>query len=83
MDKTKDVDGDLKRKLFLVLPYINYTVEDFGKRLVDLVGQFYSRNYNAELKVLLTCPNTISKLFSFKEKTPYNFIQVHGKIKKI
>jgi len=53
--------------LFLVLPYINDTVEDFGKRLVDLVGQFYS---DVDLKVLLSCPNTISKLFSFKEKTP-------------
>ena len=67
MDKTVDVEDDNKRKLFLVLPYINDTVEDFGKRLVDLVVQFYS---DVELKVLFTCPNTISKLFSFKEKTP-------------
>jgi len=58
MNKTVDVDGDIKRKLFLVLPYINDTVENFGKRLV---GQFYS---GAEFKVLFTCPNTISKLFS-------------------
>ena len=51
----------------MVLPYTNDTVEEFARRLVDLTSKFYP---DVDLKVLFTCPNTISNLFSFKDKTP-------------
>ena len=60
-------DEEITKKLFLVLPYINDSVEELGQKLVNLTKKYYPK---VKLRVLFKSPSTISNSFSFKEKTP-------------
>ena len=51
-----------------MLPYFNSKVDDFKRRLSDLVRTYYP---NVDFRVMFTAPTTLANLFSFKDKTPF------------
>ena len=51
---------------YLVLPYINEDMEDFGRELSQLVKSFFK---NIELRVVFKAPFEIKNFFNFKDKT--------------
>ena len=51
---------------YLVLPYINEDMEDFGRELSQLVKSFFK---NIELRVVFKAPFEINNFFNFKDKT--------------
>jgi hypothetical protein len=56
-----------KKKVYLVLPYFNDKMEEYGERLRKLVTDY---NPEIDFRLMFKCPLTISNLFSFKDKTP-------------
>ena len=66
VEKDKDKDKD-KSKIFLVLPYFNSQMDEFASRLSNFVSRYYP---TVKFRVMFTCPTTLGKMFSFKEKTP-------------
>ena len=67
-DKSKTVESTPKKKIYLVLPYFNDKMDDFKRRLTDLVYKHYP---NVDFRLMFTPPTSISNLFSFKDKTPF------------
>jgi len=57
---------DLKT-IYLVLPYLNSKVEEFGFNLENLIKKFYK---TVKLKVVFETANDIGKCFPFKESLP-------------
>jgi hypothetical protein len=56
---------DLKT-IYLVLPYLNSKVEEFGFNLENLIKKFYK---TVKLKVVFETANDIGKCFPFKGKS--------------
>ena len=57
---------------YIVLPYVNYKVIDFGKRLKN----FVEKNFiEIELKVVFVAPMELRNLFKFKDKLTDKFRQ--------
>ena len=56
-----------KNKIYLVLPYFNNKMDDFSKRLTDLVFKYYP---SLDFRLMFSCPASLSNRFSFKDKTP-------------
>ena len=67
VDPTSINETELKRKLYLVLPYVNSKMEEFSSKICKLVNEFYP---DVQLRVMFTCPTTIGNMFKFKDKTP-------------
>jgi hypothetical protein len=53
-----------KNKIYLVLPYFNNKMDDFSKRLTDLVFKYYP---NLDFRLMFSCPASLSNAFSFKD----------------
>jgi len=53
-----------KQKRFIVLPYSNYKVDEFARRLTRLVNDTFPL---VDMKVAFKAPNEIGKLFPFKD----------------
>ena len=57
-----------KKKIYLVLPYFNDKMDDFKRRLTDLIYKYYP---NVDFRLMFTPPSKIANLFPFKDKTPF------------
>ena len=68
LEKTKTVESTPKKKIYLVLPYFNDKMDNFKRKLTDLVYKHY---HNVDFRLMFTPPTSISNLFSFKDKTPF------------
>jgi hypothetical protein len=66
------VENEQKVEKFLVLPYVNDKVIDYGKRLKEFIEFNFS---NVELKVVFVAPKEIRNLFKFKDRITDKFKQ--------
>ena len=55
-----------KQKLFIVLPYSNNKVEEFGRQMETSITTYFPK---VEFKVAFTTPNEIGKYFLFKDRS--------------
>ena len=61
-----------KQKRFIVLPYSNYKVEEFARRLTRLVNDTFPQ---VDMQVAFKAPNEIGKLFPFKDNIKETHMQ--------
>ena len=54
-----------KSKRFIILPYVNDRVEQYGKRLTRLINNFYPK---VDFKVAFKAPKELGHFFRFKDK---------------